>query len=306
MAFCGDSEIHLTKTGFIDTKDSLFDWMKKNNINWRVYHDSLSFFLFYREMWPFVFSDRFKPYEDLRPDMVNEPKSDTPQLIIVEPSYADAPHIGSDQPNDNHAPLAIGWGEKLLSQTYEAVISNNEKWKETVMIVYYDEHGGFYDHIPPPLVAYKTTSTPPYSFTSLGPRVPALIISPFVEKGSVCHELMDHTSVLQFLTEVFNSGKPYSDTVEARKNGNPSIKSVCITLTKEYTEAPPFPPQDSFKPLGTIATNTKTPPQGAMGQAFEAIALQAIQEDPQKVMDKFPDLHQWKMAKDSARNDLPA
>src|SRR5690242_9544445 len=217
MAFSGDSTIYQTRTKLIDIPHSIFDWLKANQIRWRVYHDGLPFFTLYPELWPYVLSPHFRRYENLYDDMLHEPIDHTPQVIIIEPNYEDAPHLGSKQPNDNHAPLAIGWGEYFLRRTYQAITANEEKWKHTAMILYYDEHGGFYDHQPPPKIPYTTIGEEPHSFNSLGPRIPGIVISPYIKPGTVSHDLFDHTSVLQFLAGLFTPGKPYPGSVDERR-----------------------------------------------------------------------------------------
>jgi phospholipase C len=125
MAFCGSSEIFDTSSGprLIHTEDMLFDWLERNHIRWRVYHDGLSFFALYPRAWEFVLSDRFRDLEHYFQDMQTEPIDSGPQVIIVEPSYNDGPHIGPDHPNDNHPPLAIGFGEEFLRRVYQAAMS---------------------------------------------------------------------------------------------------------------------------------------------------------------------------------------
>src|SRR5207245_11532931 len=71
-----------------------------------------------------------------------------PHFVIVEPSYADD-HYFAWKATDNHPPNPMGPGEGFLADVYRAVTSNPERWKRTVMIVVYDEHGGFFDHVPP-------------------------------------------------------------------------------------------------------------------------------------------------------------
>ncbi len=236
MAFFGNSNSHLTRSTIIDMDNSVFDWLTKHQIRWRVYHDGISFFILYRKQWKHVFGPNFRRYERLASDMINEPAETAPQVIFVEPSYQSAPHIGSDRPNDNHAPLAIGWGEEFLRNTYRALISNAEKWAGTVMLTYYDEHGGFYDHVPPPAIPYTTLSTA-HKFDSLGVRVPAMVASPLVKPGSICNKLFDHTSVLQMLEEKFAPGNPISETVTARKNAGIASLTAALTNNEELTTA---------------------------------------------------------------------
>jgi phospholipase C len=169
IAFSGSSEIYDTSSGarLIPTPDLLFNWLERNGIRWRVYHDGLSFFALYSRAWEFVLGDKFRDFEYYFHDMQTEPINTGPQVIIVEPSYNDAPHIGPDQPNDNHPPLAIGFGEEFLRRVYQAATVNPNRWRNTVLIYYYDEHGGFYDHVSPPSIPYTTKGNPAHTFKSL-------------------------------------------------------------------------------------------------------------------------------------------
>jgi phospholipase C len=300
MAFYGDTHNHLTRSGLIDIDNSIFDWMTKAGIRWRVYHDGLSFFVLYPKLWHYVFGGNFRKYEELAADMLHEPEETAPQVIIVEPSYQDSPHIGSDRPNDNHAPLAIGWGEEFLRNTYRALIANTKKWEGTVMITYYDEHGGFYDHVPPPNIAYQTKATPPFDFTSLGPRIPGIIASPLVKPGSVCHAQFDHTSVLNFLSEKFAPGKPISETVTKRHSQG--IASITEALTNDVPWAPPQPPTTPINVQTALGRSIQTAPQSDVAQSFEIAANEILKQKPDDTKRVYPELFLWKEAVSKARN----
>jgi phospholipase C len=105
--------------------------------------------------------------------------------------------------NSQHPNYNVALGEQLILDLYRAV-AGGPKWTETLLIVTYDEHGGCYDHIPPP-----ATATPPddtigeygFDFTRFGPRVPTVLISPLIEAGTVFRvpesaTPLDHTSIL--------------------------------------------------------------------------------------------------------------
>ncbi|MCW3080054.1 alkaline phosphatase family protein [Segetibacter sp.] len=300
IAFFGDTKNHFTRSGLIDADNSLFDWMTKAGVRWRVYHDGLSFFALYPKLWHFVFGDNFRKYEYLARDILQEPEETAPQVIIIEPSYQDAPHIGSDRPNDNHAPLAIGWGEEFLRNTYRALIANAKKWEGTVMITYYDEHGGFYDHVPPPNVTYQTKANPPFLFASLGPRVPAIIASPLVKPGSVCHSQFDHTSVLNFLSEKFAPGIPVSQTVV--KRAKQGIASISDALTNNVPWLPPEPPTTPIMVQTVLGRSIQTAPQSEVGKSFEISANELIRKNRADTMRVYPELFLWKEAVSKARN----
>src|SRR5262249_51835052 len=112
-------------------------------------------------------------------------------------------------------------------------------WNQMVMIITYDEHGGFFDHVSPVQITTPPPQGATYSqgFDSLGVRVPAFIVSPFVRSGSVYNQTLDHTSILKFVAQVFGDGS-YSPEVNQRK-----VRSVYDVLNQASpTRPPPAPP----------------------------------------------------------------
>jgi phospholipase C len=303
MAFFGSSEIFDTKGRLIPSGDSMFHWLEKARVRWRVYHDGLSFFALYPKAWPYVLSDNFRDFENYFHDMQVEAIDSGPQVIIVEPSYNDGPHLGPDHPNDNHPPLAIGWGEDYLRRVYQAAIVDRERWAKTVMVYYHDEHGGFYDHVPPPRIGYTTTGHPQYVFDSLGPRIPAVVVSPLVADGTVCHELLDHTSVLQFLAELFTPGEPYSSTVEARRTQG--ISSLSMALDDVARTDVPVVPADPIPVTAELGTAIRVRPENGNQASFELAATQLMDSNHDAVARKYPELFQWRAAVDAERQKVP-
>lgn len=91
--------------------------------------------------------------------------------------------------NDDHPPHDIAEGQKFIKEVYEALRSSPH-WNELLFIIIYDEHGGFYDHVPTPTAGVPSpddiTGPEPYNFKfdRLGVRVPAILISPWIEPGT--------------------------------------------------------------------------------------------------------------------------
>jgi len=236
-------------------------------------------------------------------------------VIIVEPSYQDGPHIGPDHPNDNHPPLSVGWGEDFLRRTYQAVSAMNANvWAGSLMIVYNDEHGGFYYHVAPPAFdnaaagnAIPPPPAPPlspdlYAFKTLGPRVPGMLISPWVAPGKTNHDQYDHTSVLQLLSEVFTPGKSYS--AEVANRAGQGIQSLSTALTDISSALPPPPPPASpIFSKSLLGDNIATAPDNDMGRSMENAALTMIKQRPNEVDQQFPLLNNWKTAVLQARPD---
>jgi len=292
MAFTGCSLIDDNVKGFIPCRDLVFDWLERKNVRWRVYHHGFPFFMLFSGSLDHVLSDRFRSIRYLAPDMQSEPLDQTPQVIFIEPEYADSPvHFGFT-PNDNHPPLAMGPGEVLLREVYEALTRNPEKWKRTMLIVTYDEHGGYFDHVKPPAIRTDPPQGAQYkggAFEHLGVRVPTLIVSPWVAPRSVHDGLFDHTSILQLLAEQFGGGADdYSSEVTARRAKGIRSASEVIDLSAPRTDVPQAP-------LGVIRT-TSYVASGAHGpvnddqSAFVAAARSVRAHDQRRALDKYPEL----------------
>jgi hypothetical protein len=109
-----------------------------------------------------------------------------PDYTYLDPRYFDFP--GAPQ-NDNHPGNAdVSNGEILLKETYE-IIRNSPHWEESLFVITYDEHGGFYDHVSTPLYAPNPDGQvhPDFAFDRLGVRVPTIMVSPWIKKGTVVH-----------------------------------------------------------------------------------------------------------------------
>jgi phospholipase C len=245
MSMSGKSLIEVNQTPLPD-QDLVYDWLNQQKVSWRVYHQEIPFFAMMPKWLPSIlFSDTFRCFEDMESDLRDTPPDQLPQVIFVEPTYQDAPHTGTS--TDDHAPAGISDGQEFLMQVYKAVTASRTFWQNALLIVDYDEHGGFFDHVPPPIIPTNPPDDAKWSvpFKSLGVRTPAFVISPFVKAGAVCHNLLDHTSVLKLLGEMFGNGS-YSPEVDSRPVG--SISHV-LDFTNPIVPAPAPPPLDAYLQL---------------------------------------------------------
>ncbi len=129
-----------------------------------------------------------------------------PSYSFIEPRYF-TDTVLNLIPNDMHPPHNIGFGDQLVAQVYNAVRAG-PRWKQTLLIVTYDEHGGCYDHVVPPAATPPDDLTPDQVvFDRYGVRVPAVIVSPYVRAGSLIRPAgavpFDHTSVAATLRKLF-------------------------------------------------------------------------------------------------------
>ena len=127
----------------------------------------------------------------------------------------------NQQATDDHSPATLSGGQRFLNMVWEA-ISSPGVWENLFATISYDEHGSIFDHVEPPTLCTLPPPGATYApFETLGVRVPGIIVSPFVQPGSVFHDLFDHTSVLKFLGEKYGGGN-YSNFVDPRAVGSVS------------------------------------------------------------------------------------
>lgn len=119
----------------------------------------------------------------------------------IDPNFKDV-NLAHAVSNDDHPPSDVGAGQELAMLVYNALASG-PKWNETLLVITYDEHGGFHDHVPPP----DAPDDDPKTFGKYGVRVPAIVVSPWVGPGSASNVLFDHTAIINTILARFASGE---------------------------------------------------------------------------------------------------
>ena len=164
-----------------------------------------------------------------------------PSVIYCEPFFNDFAIAIGLHGNCNHPPLPLAYGEDYLRRLYLALTSNPAKWARTVLVICYDEHGGFFDHVAPPGMKFKapagSTWADPSPFSTLGVRVPGIVVSPLVEAQSAFHGLLDHTSILQLLVDRFGAPQDLSFFGDATARKNNRVLSLANVLTRSAPRA---------------------------------------------------------------------
>ena len=115
----------------------------------------------------------------------------------IDPNFIDVSVLESIS-NDDHPPSSVLNGQSLVLEVYEALYKSSA-WEDTMLVIVYDEHGGFYDHVPPPAVDDDP------AFKTLGVRVPAIVVGPRVRQH-VSHTLFDHTTLIKTILTRFAGG----------------------------------------------------------------------------------------------------
>jgi phospholipase C len=136
----------------------------------------------------------------------------------IDPNFIDL-HIFDPGSNDDHPPSDIKAGQALIMDLYHALV-NSPQWRDTMLVITYDEHGGFYDHVVPPPVDDGS------GYTTYGVRVPALVIGPRVRKF-VCKQSFDHTTLIKtILLRFADDPQQALGEMPARVQGAPDLGQV--------------------------------------------------------------------------------
>jgi phospholipase C len=195
FACAATSQGHMNDDTASYTVQSIFGLMTAHNLTWKIYgynEEPLT-----RKNFPDTTNApdaSFGKFVDFTTDAA---AGQLPQYSFLEPSW------GSSG-NSQHPNYDVSLGEKLIHDVYYA-LRGGPGWDQTLLIITYDEHGGCYDHVPPPSGAVPPDDSPGefgFDFTRFGVRVPAVLVSPLISAGTVFRVPagsmpLDHTSVLK-------------------------------------------------------------------------------------------------------------
>jgi phospholipase C len=288
MAMSGSTEIEINVSDPLDFPDQqlVYNWLDQRGVRWRVYHQG--FFPFFALMpgWApkMIVSDQFRRFDRLATDFALEPDNTFPQVIFVEPTYTDAPHVGEG--TDDHRPSSVLGGQRLLLDIYKALVSNRKRWLRTAMFITYDEHGGFYDHVQPLPIVTKDPKGRYPDFVSTGPRVPGLVVSPFTSRGQVFSGPLDHTSILKFLGQKFG-GNHYLPEVDNRAGVGSVLDTLDLASPRPEIAPPPAAGVIPAPAAYVRGFRSQTPDV----RAFQEVAHQATQDQKlaHALATKFPE-----------------
>ncbi len=184
-----------------------------------------------------------------------------PSYSLLEPDYD---HSSEEDPQD------VQYGDQFMQNVVKAVMSS-PNWPKTMLIWTYDEHGGYYDHVPPPpavppddVPPELKPGYPPGGFDRYGFRVPAGVVCPYSKTDFVSHTIYDHTSILKTVEEKWNL------PALTRRDANASslFDMVDLTTAPAFLTPPDLPAaQDPALKAGCLVTGPGTiPPASAVAR----------------------------------------
>jgi len=188
---------------------TIFNRLTEKQRSWRIYRHDIPQSATLARIWSELPDHLYLFEQDFMADAMS---GRLPNYSFIEPRYFSDPLLRR-MPNDQHPPHNVLFGERLIARVYDA-LRNGPGWEQTLFIITYDEHGGIYDHVPPPAATPPDDLRPDgFAFDRFGVRVPAVIISPWVPAGSIIRPPagsppFDHTSILATLRKLFDLGAP--------------------------------------------------------------------------------------------------
>ena len=199
-------------------QDTIYDRLNERGVPWRVYHGDIPQSLVLTHQRTVPNARRYESMDVFFSDAGGQ-EGRFPAFSFIEPSY-----YWPGQ-NDDHPPHTTLRAQALLGSVYNALRQNDRLWNSALLVALYDEHGGFYDHVPPPAAVPPDGHTlPNFGFDRLGVRVPALLVSPWVERAVLRAEF-DHTSLLKYLTGKWGLG-PLTERVARAPSFGPALRTT--------------------------------------------------------------------------------
>jgi phospholipase C len=197
---------------------TVFEQLDEADVSWRIYHDDTPHTWAYAALWDTPEKKaRFKPIRKLHDDIAGNKLA---SYTFVEPDYGVVGKGNSQHPGQAKSRPEFVAGEQLIHDIYESLRTHPAMFEKTVFLITYDEHGGFYDHVPPP-----TTVSPDgkvwkgtFNFDLLGVRVPTVIVSPWIPRHTVDETLYDHTSIIRTVRSTFAPTQPALTERDAQSN----------------------------------------------------------------------------------------
>lgn len=227
--------------GFYDDR-TIFDQLEEAEQSWRIYCGGQAQLLAFA---PLLSASRLGNWRALDEFEADVAAGRLARYTFIEPVYTGG-DSNSQHPNSNRTEASRGAdfrrGEALLARVYEALRANPEVFDETALVITYDEHGGLFDHVPPARVpaprrlsregeptrsvldafrlalAWFFDRSGDFAFTTTGARVPAVVVSPWVQRHRVDDTPYDHTSIIATARQLFAPHLPALTARDERAN----------------------------------------------------------------------------------------
>lgn len=222
--------VDMTVNWWSETK-TIYELLGDHNFTAKIYYSDSTIALTYGGL--LAAQDRyFVP--DFNIFFADCKSNNLPDYCFLEPRYNASDGNQPIAASDQHPDHDVSEGETLILQVYNAIRSNPDTWNSTLLVIVYDEHGGLFDHIAPPAAVSPDnldSKAPFFAFDRLGVRVPAVLVSPYIEAGTVISDtVFDHASLAATARKIF-LGAGWRDTFLTQRDKAANTFEGVLTRT---------------------------------------------------------------------------
>ncbi|KAL8516348.1 hypothetical protein ACS0TY_014852 [Phlomoides rotata] len=243
---------------------TIFDSLDENDLDFGIYYQNIPATLFFSSLRKLKHIVKFHEYA--LKFKLHAKLGKLPNYVVIEQRYFD---VNLFPANDDHPSHDVALGQKFVKEVYETLRASPQ-WEEMAILITYDEHGGFFDHVPTPVSGVPNPDgiigpDPFYfKFDRLGVRVPTFLISPWIEKGTVIHEpsgptpssQYEHSSISATVKKLFNlksnfltKRDAWAGTFEKYFSLRDTPRDDCPEKLPEVkTSLRPWGPKENIKP----------------------------------------------------------
>lgn len=237
---------------------TIYEALDRVGATWRIYYENVS-----QSMALQYVGDRYEDSRECFGDMygfVDDCRNGSlANYNFIEPKQWAA----FGQCNDMHPPHDVRLGDDLITTVYRA-LSQGPAWNQTLFVLMFDEHGGFYDHVPPP--GALDPATPPdvrrlivnpdgkigaqgFNFDRFGVRIPCILTSPLLATIGPDHTTYDHSSLVASIRKMFGISTPLGKRDEVANDFLHLLQDSQSGLTQRVAQAAAAAPPITSKPL---------------------------------------------------------
>ncbi|HEY4244833.1 MAG TPA: alkaline phosphatase family protein [Kofleriaceae bacterium] len=253
---------------------SVYHRLQAKGIDWKYYYGSLAVVSLITDL---DIVGKTVPFARFMQDCA---AGTLPPVSYIDPAFYN---------NDDHPPIHPINGQELIATVYKA-LAQSPQWKNVMLVITYDENGGFFDHVSPPTTADDRSDM---GFGQLGFRVPAIVAGPYIKEGYISSVQYDHTSALKHLQDTFDLD-PLTARVSAANNLNDFIDMDRLAA-KDWKPPIDLPDVDlSQWPMGDSCHYTGSDPRMMPGMG----------SDPHDII-QWADAHKAELGDMDRRAQIP-
>lgn len=269
---------------------TIFDSLQESGLSFGIYYQNIPATLFFKNLRKLKNVVKFHSFDLMF--KLHAKLGKLPNYVVVEQRYFDVELFPA---NDDHPSHDVAMGQRFVKEVYES-LRGSPQWKEMALLITYDEHGGFYDHVSTPV---KGVPNPDgiigpepfyFRFERLGVRVPTLLISPWIDKGTVIHEpngptptsQFEHSSIPATVKKLFNLNSNFLTKRDAWAGTFDKYFSIRKTPRDDCPEK---------LPEVTMSLRPRGPKEDAKLTEFQIELIQlASQLNGDHVLNSYPDI----------------